>query len=552
MAMYYYASKLSVVACGIRCRQTIRKNNKSSNNRKKLGSSPDDEDNYTNKDKELTPIKMVFFNSDISVISGNSVELPEVCCENAPANNNVSIINTIESGAGILGKGGPVTVYCDGKPLDLLVDRFILEELDQDFLFSFLLSSRIFIRPHELLGKLMETVPVIDESLGHIVGVIGIWTKTFPYDFRDERIMNHVKHIVARCADTTLGDTMSDLLSALLIKLTDLEKHEEEMKYYKKFTEHQQSPVKWPNSTKLAQLLCRIERKYAKFVGPEEFVQCSANLIKEPTDYDVPSTSGSAPGVQDSKKTCNLENYFEWSSRLRLFVANEILQCSNNEYERNNKIELWSGAAQYCLLVGNYNSATSILEPISKLQTMWSKLSSTTSQQLDCMKHHSENCGNLWNKQTEYSAGSVNINNTLSLRKTKRIQIITPNSSPPPLSHQPSTSTISSSINTKQKPKSNEWVVLPVFVDIIRLALKTREDCSCRLPNSDINVTAFKKMAAIVGAFTRHISEISTITDNNEFDYLINHIFSCPLRSEHELFSALERETSKIESYYES
>ena len=76
-------------------------------------------------------------------------------------------------------------------------------------------------------------------------------------------------------------------------------------------------------------MLCRIERKYAKFVGPEEFVQCSANLIKEPTDYDVPSTSGSAPGVQDSKKTCNLENYFEWSSRLRLFVANEILQVCN-------------------------------------------------------------------------------------------------------------------------------------------------------------------------------------------------------------------------------
>ena len=55
---------------------------------------------------------------------------------------------------------------------------------------------------------------------------------------------------------------------------------------------------------------------------------------------------------------------------------------------------------------------------------------------------------------------------------------------------------------------------------------------SYRLSNSDINVTAFKKMAAIVGAFTRHISEISTTPDNNEFDYLINHIFSCPLRSE--------------------
>lgn len=27
-------------------------------------------------------------------------------------------------------------------------------------------------------------------------------------------------------------------------------------------------------------------------------------------------------------------------------------------------VELWSGAAQYCLLVGNYNSATAILEAL--------------------------------------------------------------------------------------------------------------------------------------------------------------------------------------------
>lgn len=57
----------------------------------------------------------------------------------------------------------------------------------------------------------------------------------FPYDFRGEEIMSLVKHIVARCgADTQLGDKMSDILSALLIKLTDLSQHEEEMKSYKK------------------------------------------------------------------------------------------------------------------------------------------------------------------------------------------------------------------------------------------------------------------------------------------------------------------------------
>jgi len=47
--------------------------------------------------------------------------------------------------------------------------------------------------------------------------------------------MSLVKHIVSRCgANTRLGDEMSEMLSALLIKLTDLSQHEEEMKSYKK------------------------------------------------------------------------------------------------------------------------------------------------------------------------------------------------------------------------------------------------------------------------------------------------------------------------------
>ena len=57
----------------------------------------------------------------------------------------------------------------------------------------------------------------------------------FPYDFRGEEIMSLVKHIVARCsANKQLSDVMSDLLCALLMKLTDLSKHEDEMKAYKR------------------------------------------------------------------------------------------------------------------------------------------------------------------------------------------------------------------------------------------------------------------------------------------------------------------------------
>ena len=98
--------------------------------------------------------------------------------------------------------------------------------------------------------------------------------------------------------------------------------------------------IEWPSSSKLAQLLCHVEKKFAKHIGPEEFVQCNPNLIKEQSNYDVPTTSLSCPPTSSAsasltnvapeakKKTCNLENYFEWSNRLRLLVANEILQVS--------------------------------------------------------------------------------------------------------------------------------------------------------------------------------------------------------------------------------
>lgn len=43
----------------------------------------------------------------------------------------------------------------------------------------------------------------------------------------------------------------------------------------------------------------------------------------------VPPNAGNSIGIQDSKKTCNLETYLEWSARLRSLVANEILLVRN-------------------------------------------------------------------------------------------------------------------------------------------------------------------------------------------------------------------------------
>lgn len=44
------------------------------------------------------------------------------------------------------------------------------------------------------------------------------------------------------------------------------------------------------------------------------------------------SISGCPPGGQDSKKTCNLESYLDWSARLRLLVSNEILLVSSSNF----------------------------------------------------------------------------------------------------------------------------------------------------------------------------------------------------------------------------
>jgi ABC-type multidrug transport system fused ATPase/permease subunit len=47
----------------------------------------------------------------------------------------------------------------------------------QNFVFSFLLSSRSFIQPHELLGKLSESLPEDDESLERMVALLREWTR---------------------------------------------------------------------------------------------------------------------------------------------------------------------------------------------------------------------------------------------------------------------------------------------------------------------------------------------------------------------------------------
>lgn len=68
---------------------------------------------------------------------------------------------------------------------------------DRAYLFAFLLSSRLFIKPHDLLARvrtLSETQqgfgtsgavsPALTRFTEHLVQLLAEWTETFPYDFR--------------------------------------------------------------------------------------------------------------------------------------------------------------------------------------------------------------------------------------------------------------------------------------------------------------------------------------------------------------------------------
>uniref|UniRef100_A0A182SS81 Uncharacterized protein n=1 Tax=Anopheles maculatus TaxID=74869 RepID=A0A182SS81_9DIPT len=102
----------------------------------------------------------------------------------------------------------------------------------------------------------------------------------------------------------------------------------------------------------------------------------------------------------------------------------------------------------------------------------WSKLSSTTSQQLDCMQRHAEGCGSLWSKQTEQHG-----NGSTDGRRSVLQPTLANGSSKPSTSGSSATVESGSGVT---RSSSNEWVVIPVFVDIIKLALKAREDCCVR------------------------------------------------------------------------
>lgn len=96
-------------------------------------------------------------------------------------------------------------VYRDGNlisgSLEALIQHCVPTDIyypDRAYLFAFLLSSRLFVKPHELLARIRQMCET-QQGLGgicnlgpnerdrfatHLVQLLTEWTETFPYDFR--------------------------------------------------------------------------------------------------------------------------------------------------------------------------------------------------------------------------------------------------------------------------------------------------------------------------------------------------------------------------------
>lgn len=185
-------------------------------------------------------------------------------------------------------------VYCEGKLQAGALKSLIMHMVpthdyypEHAYLFAFLLSARLFIRPHELLAQISSNweqqqttggagCDVVDEAVPHLnsaspltqrkaaggggagttvaelklelelepkpqqrtmtqrsaqhcIRLLSEWIEIFPYDFRDERLMQQVRILARKCVyiDNSLGKQVSRILQLLVARLKALEQYEE-------------------------------------------------------------------------------------------------------------------------------------------------------------------------------------------------------------------------------------------------------------------------------------------------------------------------------------
>ncbi|XP_060688106.1 ras-GEF domain-containing family member 1B-A isoform X1 [Hemiscyllium ocellatum] len=292
---------------------------------------------------------------------------------------------------------------------------------DKTYIFTFLLSSRLFIRPYELLAKvclmcveqqrLNEAIldkAKIRKLAPKIVQLLAEWTEIFPYDFRDERMMRNLKDMTLKIAtldEVSYRNTMQQITQNLIQKLATLNQYEEVLSKLNATVTDRLTVLKTkPQSIQrdivticsdpytLAQQLTHIELERLSHIGPEEFVQAFAH--KDTLDNNKNC-------FNHLKKASNLEAYVEWFNRLSYLVATEICMPVKKKH-RARVIEYFIDVARECFNIGNFNSLMAIISgmnmsPVSRLKKTWAKIKTA---KFDILEHQMDPSSNFYNYRT--------------------------------------------------------------------------------------------------------------------------------------------------------
>uniref|UniRef100_A0A7N9AR21 RasGEF domain family member 1C n=1 Tax=Mastacembelus armatus TaxID=205130 RepID=A0A7N9AR21_9TELE len=373
---------------------------------------------------------------------------------------------------------GPGACLADGPPitsasLDTLIQNLVPTAdyyPEKAYVFTFLLSARLFIPPPELLARVCELCikqQQLDQSpldtakvrkFGpKILQLLTEWTETFPSDFRDEKMVGHLKDIIHRIApcDEAYWKTLNQVLQKLSQRLALMSQGEE-------------SIVKVSlNASSISDKLVAFKTKPPP-IQKDILSICTDpyTLAQQLTHVELAEVRGRDDNKDrrgGKKKTTNLEAYVRWFNRLCYLVATEICMPAKKK-QRAQVIEFFIDVARECFNIGNFNSLMAIISgmnmsPVSRLKKTWGKAKTA---KFFILEHQMDPTGNFYNYRTALRGAA----------------------------------------HRSQTANSNrERIVIPFFSLLIKDIYFLNEGCANRLPNGHVNFEKFVELARQVGEF---------------------------------------------------
>ncbi|XP_056287957.1 ras-GEF domain-containing family member 1B-B-like [Pseudoliparis swirei] len=387
---------------------------------------------------------------------------------------------------------------------------------DRSYVFTFLLSSRLFLHPYELMTKVCHLCveqqrsgdALLDkirfrEVAPKLVQLLTEWTETFPYDFRDERMMRCLKDMTQHVArgDEYSWRAMQQMTQRLIKRLSALGQYEEAVSALNAVAMERPASLKSKQASGqrsdmmsvcddpfvLAQQLTHIELDRLSFIGPEEFIQTFAR--KDPLENHK--------GFFRKRKTSNLEAYINWFNRLSYLVATEICMPVKKKH-RARIIEFFIDVAQECFNIGNFNSLMAIItgmnmSPVARLRKTWSKVNT---DKFEILEHQMDPSSNFSNYRTALRGA------------TQR---------------------------SETAHSSQEKIVIPFFSLLIKDIYFLNEGCASSLTNGHINFEKLWELAKQVSEFLVWRQVICPFDRDRR---ILQYLVTTPVFSEDELHLA--------------